>query len=152
VQKAITKELDAHYHAYGNKKVIHCVGPDFRQAPYLGSDCSVVVKALSTVYRNILVEFARAQDVSKLRILPVSGGVFGGEFAKLIPEITATALALGFRQLSAAERKQLLSASALELCIFNEKDYGTYSEALKPAQYVSVFEAPSKLLTWFLGE
>jgi len=113
------------------KKVIHCVGPDLRQAPYLGSDCSVVVKALSTVYHNILTEFARAPDVSKLRILPVSGGVFGGEFGKLMPEITATALPLGFRQLSAAERQRVLSASALDLCIFNEKDYQTSSEALK---------------------
>jgi len=135
VQKAITKELDAHYHTYGNKKIIHCVGPDLRQAPYLGSrDCSVVMKALSIVYRNILAEFARAPDVSKLRILPVSGGVFGGEFGKVLPEITATALALGFRQLSAAERKKVLLASALDLCIFNEKDYDAYSEAVKPAQ------------------
>lgn len=133
VQKAITKELDAHYHTYGKKKVIHCVGPDLRQAPYLGSDCSVVVKALSKVYLNILAEFARAPDISKLRILPVSSGVFGGEFGKLLPEMTATALALGFRQLSAAERQRVLSASALDLCIFNEKDYQTYSEALKPS-------------------
>eukprot|EP00747_Dinoflagellata_sp_TGD_P208314 gnl/TRDRNA2_/TRDRNA2_81817_c0_seq2.p3 gnl/TRDRNA2_/TRDRNA2_81817_c0~~gnl/TRDRNA2_/TRDRNA2_81817_c0_seq2.p3 ORF type:complete len:131 (+),score=26.19 gnl/TRDRNA2_/TRDRNA2_81817_c0_seq2:402-794(+) len=87
---------------------------------------------LAKVYRNILAEFA-ASDLPRLRLLPVSGGIFSGKFAPQLPAMTAEAIGLGFSRLEHAAKVQVLKASSLELCIFMESDFDAFSKAFDEA-------------------
>merc|ERR1712228_947124 len=89
----------------------------------------MVVKQLSTAYRNILSEFVTS-GLKRLRLLPVSGGIFSGEYGTDMPQITAEALRKGFTSLDATSQAHVLGAESLELCIFMERDYDLYSEAV----------------------
>merc|ERR1712139_458737 len=68
--------------------------------------------------------------MGRLRLLPVSGGIFSGEYGAEMPQITAEALRKGFTSLDGTSQAHVLGAESLELCIFMERDYGLYSEAV----------------------
>merc|ERR1712046_168743 len=96
---------------------------------YAGDQRSAVLAALSKVYRNILAEFT-VSGLPQLRLLPVSGGIFSGEYGQQLPTLTVEALRVGFRQLDRKMRVRVMTASSLELCIFLETDYIVYSDAM----------------------
>ena len=139
---------DAKYHRYerrggspgsdggtGVAHVIHAVGPDFRRLhdppgtpPHSRAE---VVATLARAYGNILREFA-ASGQRRLRLLPVSGGIFAGPFAAEVPALTWEALQLGFGRLSLAERRAV-QRRAVDLCLFDHADLARFRAAGFPA-------------------
>jgi len=138
VKKAIKRDGDAKLHVYTPSAqtcaVIHAVGPDLRQKKFKKAQgCygsrEMVVQQLSIAYRNILSEFVFS-GLKRLRLLPLSGGIFSGEYSADMPQITTEALRKGFMSLDEVSQAYILGAQALELCIFMERDYEIYSEAV----------------------
>lgn len=125
VVSAINKALDAKFHAYGAKKCVHVVGPNFSGS---GVNRQEAVDQLAKAYQALLVEFV-ASGLPNLRMLPVSGGIFAGQFISEFHTITAEALQLGFAAMTPQQQQQVLLASRLDMCIFMEKDVKIYSEA-----------------------
>ena len=89
--------------------------------------CSVLGRAYYNVLRQFLDENARRAALSMLplqtlRLLPISGGIFAGEYQERIAPLTVRALSLGFRRLPTAEQRRLRDgAFAFHLCVFLEK-------------------------------
>lgn len=125
VKSAITKTCDAKFHAYGEKKCIHAVGPDFRIRDYSRDEA---VAELAKAYQGILTEFV-ASGLANLRLLPVSGGIFSGPFSSELPGMTAEALQSGFLALTAEQQEQVKVADRLEMCIFMEKELKDFTLA-----------------------
>jgi len=100
---------------------------------YLYQDRNVTraqaVEELAKAYENILREFA-ASELPKLRMLPVSGGIFSGDFLPELPQLTAESLKLGFSNLEPSQKEQVLKASNIDLCIFMEDELADFKEAL----------------------
>mmetsp|Transcript_86129 Transcript_86129/g.156995 ORF Transcript_86129/g.156995 Transcript_86129/m.156995 type:complete len:480 (-) Transcript_86129:11-1450(-) len=125
VVSAINSPLDAKFHAYGDKKCVHAVGPDFRGRTLSREEA---VGELAKAYHGILREFA-SSGLPSLRLLPVSGGIFSGSFMAELPGMTAEALLQGFAALAPSQQHQVLLASSLEMCIFMEKELKDYAQA-----------------------
>merc|ERR1712232_947741 len=90
--------------------------------------------ALTTVYFNILVEFLNSGFV-RLRLLPVSSGIFAGAYADQMPTLTAEALsrALGRLDHEHVQRLKQTDVSA-DLCIFSAADFADYCKAMPSAR------------------
>lgn len=145
--------------------VVHVVGPDFRRLGAASSSegamggaaaeaeavvarhRSWAVERLAECYTGILSEFTRSGQ-PELRLLPVSGGIFLGPFARDVAALTYEALAAGFAQLPLHARRGLLlpqpqarSPAAesdapavkrpkrIELCVFAEKEFADFKAA-----------------------
>ena len=139
---AITKASDAKYHKYvktsegGGKldvHVIHTVGPDLRTDPdpigapgvkYMRQEA---VAVLANAYANVLSEFVSTGQ-STLRLLPVSGGIFAGEFMEEIGPLTWDALISGFNLLQPKD-KAALKNREVQMCIFAEKELPLFESA-----------------------
>ena len=124
---------DAKLHMYSNQHlVIHAVGPDLRV-----EDCDAkgAVARLSRAYSNILRQFATAgiADGAVLRLLPVSGGIFSGEFQPRLPILTFQALRKALREVLVSEpavRAALLAPRCrVEMCIFLEDEFAPFVRA-----------------------
>ena len=63
------------------------------------------------------------------RLLPVSSGIFAGNFARDLPGMTVEALGAGFAALDEAQQHQVLRADRLEFCIFMREDFEAYLSA-----------------------
>ena len=79
--------------------MVHAVGLDFRRLhdppgtpPYTRAEARAT---LARAYENVLREFA-ASGQRRLRLLPISSGIFAGPMAAEIPALTWEALQLGF--------------------------------------------------------
>lgn len=132
VRDGIQNECDAKMHQYGEKQVIHVVGPDFSQVPWAsGQAQQTALQKLTLAYKNILVEF-EASTSQRLRLLPVSGGIFSGPFHQQLPHLTFEALEKAFRSLPESSQEHLLQRfkdHVLEMCIFQESDLPSYEAA-----------------------
>jgi hypothetical protein len=94
--------------------------------------------ALTHAYANVLRQFARSR-LPRLRLLPVSGGIFAGKLRDVMPQLTFAALAQAVRELDGAETAHVLAAAAappfadgggaLELCIFEESQLEDFENA-----------------------
>lgn len=133
VVSAIQVELQAKLHTYGEKQVIHAVGPDLREVQYDSADEEKAVEALTQAYANSLREFA-ASGLGRLRLLPLSGGKFSGRFAPEMPGMTVGALGAAFVQLDERQRSSVLAATSIELCIYKESEFSAYATALMRVQ------------------
>jgi len=125
VTSAIQTSLQAKFHTYGErgeKKCIHVVGPDFRSRRYSRAEA---VAELSEAYRNVMSEFCKT-GLQKLRLLPVSGGIFSGPFKKELPAMTAEAVEAAFRQLTSEEQAQMLNSS-VQMCVFIAEETTDFS-------------------------
>jgi hypothetical protein len=119
VSEAIQCEGDVVLHFYGDKAVIHTVGPDLRLCSTFGHHQAICT--LSVCYSNILAKFADQPNLTCLRLLPISGGIFSGALTHMMPDITVHALAAGFAQLNSEKRSRLLDAmTRIELCIYSD--------------------------------
>ena len=125
VVAAIARAGDAKLHAYGERKCVHVVGPDFRE---LRVDAAGARTTLAGAYANVLREVADA-GAPVARLLPVSGGVFSGHWALDMHHLTFAALALAYDGLDAATRAKLDGVDVL-MCIFVEAEHAQYSRAL----------------------
>ena len=128
---------------------IHTVGPKLGHGKY--TDAEAVWK-LAGAYRNVLSQFVRFA-VSKaaagpaptgtpvrLRLLPISGGIFAGEYQQDIAPLTLAALEEGIGLLTEEERGVLATeqggegdaaegAAQIELCIFLEVELAAFKRA-----------------------
>ena len=127
---AITEPLQAKYHAYDTKDVIHAIGPDFRIRKRTRYEA---LADLTLVYKRALTEYGATMirlDVQKsLRLLPLSGGSFAGPFRGQLADLTAEALEQGFMELSPVHQQSILNAPSLELCIFSDSELKHYEKA-----------------------
>ncbi|CAJ1430515.1 unnamed protein product [Effrenium voratum] len=95
---AVTKDtVPPRHYAYGQKQVIHVVGPDFSA---VASDSSSArkeaMRKLEKAYKHVLEEFLDS-GATGLRMLPVSGGIFAGPFQEELPRMTFASLNNAFR-------------------------------------------------------
>jgi hypothetical protein len=95
--------------------MIHSVGPDLRKNdPTREQALAVLMRA----YANTLNEFL-ASECAVLRLLPISGGIFAGDFLDQMPELTQEALEAAFRSLPPPKQALLRRSSReVHLCIF----------------------------------
>lgn len=127
---------DAKFHDYGGVKVIHAVGPDFRQGEWSEREAGL---ELSRAYRNALHEFV-ISEAKVLRVLPISSGIFSGPLYNQMPALTQEGLAMGFDQLHPYDVQSILEKDKrIELCIFMEREWDTYVQAF------DLLQPPSKL-------
>lgn len=125
VSAAIKEDLRAKCHAYSQCAVIHVAAPDLRQLAY-DNQPDEVVEALSIAYQGVIKEFL-ASKRKRLRICPISGGIFSGDHAERLPELTAKALTRAIVESKSINR---LKKCELELCIYLEEDLRKYEAAL----------------------
>lgn len=132
---------------------IHTVGPKLGHGKY--TDTEAVWK-LAGAYRNVLSQFVRfavskaAADPApkgtpvRLRLLPISGGLFAGEYQQDIAPLTLAALEEGIGLLTEEERGVLATeqggegdaaegAAQIELCIFLEVELAAFKRAHREA-------------------
>jgi O-acetyl-ADP-ribose deacetylase (regulator of RNase III) len=128
VRRNVSKTCDAKCYEYPTssgavKKVIHAVGPDFRQGEWSEREAAI---ELSRAYRNVLHEFAQS-EADHLRLLPLSGGVFAGPLYNQLPPITQQAMSMAFEQLHHFDREYVLrDKKSIELCIFMDREFDQY--------------------------
>ena len=129
VRKAVTEECKAHYHRYqtegGVHHVVHTVGPMLGQGKYTWDEA---VAKLAGAYRNVLAQYARFAAIKaalapkapvRLRLLPISGGIFAGEYQQRIAPLTLAALHAGIGLLTEKECRVLAKdETQIELCVF----------------------------------
>ena len=128
--------------------MIHAVGPDFREVE---CDEEGAVEYLAHTYANVFREALRGYqqfpDVSKLRLLPISSGVFVGNFTKeQMARIAARAIEGALKSLT---RKKLSDLADLEIkmCIFEPDQVGLYRKSMEALSkgYVRRAEPPEPL-------
>lgn len=140
VRAGVQRTADVSIHAYGCRHVLHTVGPDFRVRRALGCDRRTLgisraeaVVALTSVYKNVFAAFAETSpDLQRMRLPPVSSGIFSGPFGADMPNITAEALCAGFSQLDTEQRRGL-EARQLEICVFTQSKHQIWKDALSHA-------------------
>ena len=132
VRQALRQEGDAKIHTYGQKHVIHVVGPDLGvMSMSTPATRASAVDKLTVAYRHILEEFLTSES-PRLRLLPVSGGIFAGPFQKDLPAMTFTSLDGAFRSLPPASQRRLLrTETKISLCIFDQRELEEF-QALCP--------------------
>eukprot|EP00438_Fugacium_kawagutii_P001946 Skav224093 [mRNA] locus=scaffold4565:35966:37942:- [translate_table: standard] len=134
VREAITEECQAKYHAYadGKKKCIHVVGPDFRKtSDDKGFTMEDAVDKLALAYGNVFEEFCNVgmeQGLKRMRLLPISGGLFSGPFKQDLPMMTARAVQAAYERLS-EDKKQHIIDCDVEMCIFMESEFDVFASA-----------------------
>jgi len=138
VRQAIRTTGDAKFHKYGPHMAIHVVGPNLAELGVAGPVSEgIAIDQLAQAYTNVFSEFllASARGARVLRLLPISGGIFAGDFKEDLPRLTFTALARGFSRLPALSQKQLsTSGLRLEMCIFEESDLSKFRAAYAVAK------------------
>lgn len=123
---------DAQFHCYADEhSVIHTVGPDLRVGdPSWEDACQVLGRAYHNVLRQFLDENGRRPELCTLRLLPISGGIFAGEYQQHIAPLTMESLSRGYRMLSSSEQQRLREGNLeLHLCIFLEKEMAAFEKA-----------------------
>ena len=128
---------------------IHTVGPKLGHGKYTDNEA---VWKLAGAYRNVLSHFVRFAESKaaagpaptgtpvRLRLLPISGGIFAGEYQQHIAPLTLAALEAGIGLLTEEERGVLATeqgregdaaegAAQIELCIFLEVELAAFKRA-----------------------
>mmetsp|Transcript_16340 Transcript_16340/g.28644 ORF Transcript_16340/g.28644 Transcript_16340/m.28644 type:complete len:237 (+) Transcript_16340:47-757(+) len=123
VTSGINKVLDAKYHEYDDFPVIHVVGPQLFRI----SDETEAIKQLATAYYNVLTEFVESGKTN-MRLVPVSSGIFAGDFKNRMPSITHQSWTQAITRLNADQKAQV-QRSSIELCIFEEREVESYTRA-----------------------
>jgi len=144
VVQAIDRPLAAKFYAYGCKKCIHVVGPDFSE-PDSAASYKQALTELARAYQAALAEFAASGQLG-LRMLPLSGGVYAGRFSGDLPRMTAEAIQWGFSMLEKEQQQLVQRAEQIELCIFMEKEFADFEEAF--AEQAAADAARRLVPTW----
>lgn len=105
----------------GGRKVVHVVGPDFRDRDLSHNDALV---ELARVYVHDLLEFAKT-DLRHLRLTPIIGGILTGDHWSNMQTLTGDALQIAYVVLTDAQRERL-HASRVNMCIYKETEYHAY--------------------------
>jgi hypothetical protein len=129
VVSQLTEECHAKHHVYTlpNGKTancIHVIGPNFNGRDPQSTTYDVAVKELSRAYLNVLLEFDKSgNDV--LRLLPISGGIFAGDFANVVPKLAKDAVAVACEELE-PEASNRLASKRIEMCIFVDAEFEAF--------------------------
>lgn len=129
VREAIQSPGQAKVHTYGEHAVIHVASPNLGEARYDSQRSAS--EALTQAYSNVLKEFAIC-DAPRLRLLPISSGIFAGALGGVLPKMTFEALDKGFRLLDSQTKDlvlQKLDHNSAEMCIFGKEDFPLYRRA-----------------------
>ena len=142
VRKAVTEECRAHYHRYqtegGVHHVVHTVGPMLGQGKYTWDEA---VAKLAGAYCNVLAQYSRFASIKaalapkgtpvRLRLLPISGGIFAGEYQQQIAPLTLAALQAGIGLLTSEECGVLTKdETQIELCVFLAVELAAFRAAM----------------------
>ena len=132
---------------------IHTVGPKLGHGKYTDNEA---VWKLAGAYRSVLSQFVRFAESKaaagpaptgtpvRLRLLPISGGLFAGEYQQDIAPLTLAALEEGIGLLTEEERGVLATeqggegdaaegGAQIELCIFLEVELVAFKRAHREA-------------------
>lgn len=128
VRNAVKVVGDAYCHTYsGTLHCCHVVGPNFTTMLPEPTE-ETALSMLTIVYTNIFRQFIRSR-VQSLRLLPVSGGIYSGNFHQKMPLLTFMAIIQAVKKLKKREYKDLVDKItqahdhgryAIEMCIFEE--------------------------------
>ena len=138
VVAAVTAPGAAKHHRYelpGGDRAhcVHVAGADLRAAAYTWE---AAVSALSEAYEKCLLEFydnsalapaAPPDAPAHLRLLPISGGIFAGEFAPKMPQLTRAALDSAQQRLPAPKADALFRDDRVVLCLFTEGECDAFA-------------------------
>jgi len=142
VREVITEECEAHYHRYetdgGVHHCIHTVGPMLGHGKYTWAEA---VAKLAGAYRNVLAQYARFAAIKaalapkgttvRLRLLPISGGIFAGDYQQRIAPLTLAALQAGIGLLTEEECSVLAKdETQIELCVFLAVELAAFRAAM----------------------
>ena len=136
VVENVKKVGDAFPHGYryerGVLDVIHTVGPDFRVLPKGEATYprGLARSQLATVYGNVLRAYLDVHEdtyrtVRRLRLVPISGGVFAGSLLPDIPRLTFEALGDAIMSLSEEQREDLEELK-MALHVFREDEWDAF--------------------------
>eukprot|EP00747_Dinoflagellata_sp_TGD_P198153 gnl/TRDRNA2_/TRDRNA2_70381_c0_seq1.p1 gnl/TRDRNA2_/TRDRNA2_70381_c0~~gnl/TRDRNA2_/TRDRNA2_70381_c0_seq1.p1 ORF type:complete len:118 (+),score=10.46 gnl/TRDRNA2_/TRDRNA2_70381_c0_seq1:704-1057(+) len=92
------------------------------------------VRELSKIYTQILSQFAEATegtDTSRLRLIPVCGGIGAGDFKQEIASMTAEALQRGFEELNPVQKTKVMAAQDISMYIWKESCYEPYQDGFR---------------------
>ena len=143
---------------------IHTVGPKLGHGKYTDNEA---VWKLAGAYRSVLSQFVRFAESKaaagpaptgtpvRLRLLPISGGLFAGEYQQHIAPLTLAALEKGIGLLTEEERGVLATeqggerdaaegAAQIELCVFLEVELAAFKHAfhVAMAEQLALAEQP----------
>ena len=118
--------------------VVHTVGPMLGHGKYTWDEA---VKKLAGAYRNVLAQYARFAAIKaalapkgtpvRLRLLPISGGIFAGKYQKRIAPLTLAALHAGIALLTEEECAVLAKDGVqIELCVFRAVELAPFRAAM----------------------
>ena len=136
VVENVKKVGDAFPHGYryerGVLDVIHTVGPDFRVLPKGEATYprGLARSQLATAYGNVLRAYLDVHEdtyrtVRRLRLVPISGGVFAGSLLPDIPRLTFEALGDAIMSLSNTQR-EVLSELRMAPHVFREGEWDAF--------------------------
>ena len=144
----INKTGDVAYHKYNNEgkdiHVIHVIGPDLRKEEFNKLKSGEIEMILSDIYTKIIHIFCKLK-FNKLRLLPISGGIYSGNFKKLFPLITRNSIFKCINELDDAFKSYLHKNSiykhsvyhldeqnfeehGINLCIFKKEEILSFNE------------------------
>jgi hypothetical protein len=133
VREAIRAPGQAKWHQYGKNHVIHVVGPNLNGVYGTGAAIlQTAISSLARAYANTLSQFVLC-GASKLRVLPISGGIFAGRFADDIPWMSFKALEKGFDTLPPGTQDELcrrFAENKLEMCVFGSDGVEDFNAGL----------------------
>ena len=103
-----------------DKAVVHCIAPDLRAKPFHPKSTKakdLALKSLQDCYLQVFKEFVGSHSCTTLRLCPLAGGIFSGEYADDIPAMTFEAIVLAFDGLSKSARMVLMDRD-VHMCIY----------------------------------
>ena len=119
---------------------IHTVGPKLGHGKYTDNEA---VWKLAGAYRSVLSQFVRFAESKaaagpaptgtpvRLRLLPISGGLFAGEYQQDIAPLTLAALEAGIGLLTEEECAVLAKDGVqIELCVFRAVELAPFRAAM----------------------
>jgi len=83
---------------------------------------------LSVAYHNVFAEVTASQKL-RVRLLPISSGVFAAKFLPVMPALTFQAMALAFDRLTPQMQETLMDLEQVKLCVFIDKELPLFDEA-----------------------
>jgi hypothetical protein len=122
---------DAYWYVYNRiYNCCHVVGPNFTMMVPPPTKTQAI-DLLARVYKNIFRQFARSR-LTHLRLLPVSGGIYSGQFQSIMPELTFVAINQAFRKLSDSDFQFIQHhKDCIKMCIFEEIQASAFQKASK---------------------
>jgi len=126
VSTALQGNGDTVGYDYGDTHVLHVAVPDLAQH----SERTSAVAALATCYQRILTAFA-STSMQVLRLPPLAGQAYVGQFSDSIHAITVDALKAGFLLLARDLQERCVHERAVELCIYTQHAHRCYATALR---------------------